>query len=108
MPRPHNRNVDPCHKIVPFETTVEVVKVSAEDNPAEWVYPDDSGDEFALRMLAAELVEHDGALASLLVESAKGDLPTGELVRRLNAWQGTMGGNHQRSTLAEAPKPWLA
>ena len=93
-------------KIVPFQTNAgEGAK--PEDDPSEWVYPDDSGDDFALRLLAGEIVDQDPALASLLLESAKGDLPTGELVRRLNAWQAMMGGGQRRSPRAAGAKPWL-
>lgn len=105
---PSRRPNDHDNKIVPFASGASSGStLPPGDDPAEWVYPNDSGDEFALRLLAGEVLEHDTALASLLIESAKGDLATGELVRRLNAWQASMGGCHKRSPLAPSPKPWL-
>ena len=81
---------------------------SPEDDPGEWVYADDSGEEDNLRQLAEDILRYDDALASILAGTVSGEVPTGELLRRVCAWQAANGGGHKRSGVAVPPQPWLA
>jgi hypothetical protein len=99
MPPRYPNNDD--KKIVPFDWGASG-NTLPEDEPGDWVFPQDSSDDFMLRALANAIVEQDPALTELLVGTATGDVPTGELVRQLDAWQASM-----RPPRVPGTKPWL-
>ena len=83
--------------------------LAPEDDPAEWIYPEEPADEARLRKIAEEIATHDDALAGILSDAAIGDIPTSEILRRVCAWQAMLGGSAKHgSNTPRPPQPWLA
>lgn len=91
--------------IIPFTPTTSEPKVAPEDDPEQWIYPQDNADDFAIGQLVGEILEHDPALAGLLIEASVGELPKGEMVRRLNDWQSSFGAGTSQFKSEHPPQP---
>lgn len=105
MPRQTPENVEP-QNIVPFPPCG--AEAEPEDNPGEWIYPDETAEDAALRQLVDEIATHDDGLFNLLADIASGASPKGELVSQLDAWQKSMGGGKAGAPAQPpAPQPWL-
>ncbi len=98
VPFPHS---DPA----PAATPDAAASTLPEDDPQEWCYPHDDNDEFALRLLVGEILEHDQELAEILVDTTIGATPQAELMRRIERWRS--GSPAEPAPTAPEPAPWL-
>ncbi len=79
-------------------------KLKPEDDPAEWIYPDDD----PLRELAEDIIRYDSGLTEILTDIAVGDTAKSEMLRKVCAWNSMMGGRAAHGDATKAPRePWL-
>ena len=111
MPNPRSNSPENIDKNE-FDLSSELNggKPEAQDDPSDWIYAKESAEEDSLRELAEDIIRYDSDLASILVDTASGDSSTGELIRRISAWQAANGGGYKRSrSRGSVPaKPWLS
>jgi hypothetical protein len=103
MPNPRSNSPENIDKNE-FDMSSELNgdKPDAHDDPSDWIYAQESAQE--------DIIRYDSDLASILVDTASGDSSTGELIRRISAWQAANGGGYKRSrSRGSVPaKPWLS
>jgi len=107
---PHTRSTrpnDPQYTVESFEI-LDQPALPPEDDPGEWVYPNELSEEDSLRELAEQIVQHDEALANILGDATIGETPVSEILRQICAWQATTGSQFKQSASTPPPKPWLA
>ena len=111
MPNPRSNNPENIDKNK-FDMSPELNgdKPDANDDPSDWIYAQESAEEDSLRELAEDIIRYDSDLASILADTVSGDSSTGELIRRISAWQAANGGGYKRSrSRGSVPaKPWLS
>ncbi|NCG25960.1 MAG: hypothetical protein GWP42_00250 [Verrucomicrobiales bacterium] len=111
MPNPRSNspeNIDKNEFDMPSELNED--KSDAYDDPSDWIYAQESAQEDSLRELAEDIIRYDSDLASILADTVSGDSTTGELIRRISAWQAANGGGYKRArSRGSVPaKPWLS
>ena len=111
MPNPRSNSSENNGKNK-FDTSSELNEnmSNADDDPSGWLYAQESAQEDSLRELAEDIIRYDSDLASILTDTVSGDASTGELLRRICAWQAANGGGYKRSrSRGSVPaKPWLS
>ena len=111
MPKPRSNSPENIDKNE-FNTSSELsaYKPDSNDDPSDWMYAQESSEEDSLRELAEDIIRYDSDLASILVDTVSGDSSTGELIRRISAWQAANGGGYKRArSRGSVPaKPWLS
>ncbi|MEC9035567.1 MAG: hypothetical protein VX588_01995 [Verrucomicrobiota bacterium] len=111
MPNPRSNNPENIDKNQ-FDMSQESNgdKPDATDDPSDWIYAQESAEEDSLRELAEDIIRYDSDLASILADTVSGDSSTGELIRRISAWQAANGGGYKRArSRGSVPaKPWLS
>ena len=107
MPNSRYDSPDEEYKIEAFKILSDE-NLAPEDDPAEWIYPEDAPEDEQLRRLAEDIAQHDKVLARILVGSASGEKRTGEILRMICAWQAIRGGGHNKAKGAVTSEPWLA
>jgi hypothetical protein len=107
MPNFRYDSPDEEYKIEAFKILSDE-NLAPEDDPAEWIYPEDAPEDEKLRQLAEDIAEHDKVLARILVGTVSGEKRTGEIVRMICAWQAVMGGGHKKAKGVVVSEPWLA
>ena len=91
-----------------YESIPEDNKKNQEDynDPADWVYSEDSAEDDQIRQLAEEIIRYDDVLTSILSDTISGDVPTGEILRKVCAWQAANGGGYKRASGNKHVAPW--
>lgn len=111
MPNPRSNNPENIDKNK-FDMSQESNgdKPDVTDDPSDWIYAQESAEEDSLRELAEDIIRYDSDLASILADTVSGDSSTGELIRRISAWQAANGGGYKRArSRGSVPaKPWLS
>tara|TARA_B100000963_G_C22457436_1_gene594080 strand:+ start:259 stop:588 length:330 start_codon:yes stop_codon:yes gene_type:complete len=75
-------------------------------DPKDWAYEEDSVEDDQLRKLAEEIIRYDDVLTSILSDTISGDVPMGEILRKVCAWQAANGGGYKRASGEKHVEPW--
>ena len=56
--------------------------------------------------MAEEIIRYDDVLTSILSDTISGDVPMGEILRKVCAWQAANGGGYKRASGKKHVEPW--